>query len=697
GAGWILDLQPQGARPERSLEVRTETGNPGPRVLVEVETPGPVVELTDPDAGDRLFVVPLRPVLLGLAAARQYPEFALLPAPQGLAVAARTERLQVGLIPEGVEITTARGLLIRSDAVAPPAPAPVRQAETGTPLFAMHAWMRAGQPFVETRNALQRAAAEAPDTDRNPARLELAQFLFSRGMAAETLGVLRLVEDEAPAMTSRPQFLAMRGAARLLAAQQEEARADLEDPVLAGEPEAALWRGLELARARRWTAAAPLLRAGQHFVETYPDWLRADFALAGAEAGLEIGDPRMADGWLSLLGPGDLDEPLRSRVAYLRGRLLVADGSLAAGRQTLERAAAGRDRLTRARAGLALVDLGLADGSLAPRDAIEELERLRFAWRGDALEYEVLARLGKAYLDAGEYWEGLTVMRDALTVFPEGDRSALLTERMTAAFRALFTEGKASDLSPLRAMALHAEFRELTPAGADGDGILRHLAGRLVALDLFEPAAAILDDLVRNRLSGSPRARSIADLALVHLLDDKPDAALKALDLAGPDEAGATTRRRHLRARALAALGRTAEALRLLAGDRSRDGETLTADLQWRTADWSGATATYQRIVAGIDDAGPLSEEDARMVLRLAVAQTLAGDLDAARSLGGRYGRTMAATGQAAAFALVTTGSQGELGIDRIAATLAGVDDLRAQLKTYREGLEKPAPADGSS
>src|SRR3546814_17116332 len=74
-------------------------------------------------------------------------------------------------------------------------------------------------------------------------------------------------------------------------------------------------------------------------------------------------------------------------------------------------------------------------------------------------------------------------------------------------------------------MALYEEFRELTPAGSDGDAILRSLAGRLVALDLFEPAAAILDDLVRNRLTGPARGRAVADLALVHRLDGKPDRA----------------------------------------------------------------------------------------------------------------------------------------------------------------------------
>lgn len=704
-AGWAVTLSPQQTGPERTFDVRVEAApQGGSRVVIPVDSAGPVVEVTDPDAGDRLLIVPVGPVHLGVAGARNYPEFSLLPSPQGIAIGARTERLRVNAGPSAVEITTGRGLLLENAVVSPlgtpAAPAPPErrtEVDTGPPLFEFARWSRAGRPFNDVRAELQRAITTAPPLDRNPVRLELARFLLARGFAAEALGLLRLVSDDAPAIATRPQFLGMRAAAQTLSGRDEEARADFGDPVLAGEAEAALWRGLLLAHDQRWSEAAQRFRAGRRFVDTYPDWLRGKFALAGTEAAVETGDARMADDWLNLLVDARLEEPTRSRADYLRARMLLADGSLDAGREAMTRAAAGGDRLTRARAGLALVELGLADGTMTHDQAIAELERLRFAWRGDTLEYEVLARLGQAYLDAGKHWEGLTVLRNALSVFPEGDKTAALTERMTNAFRAIFSEGTATDLSPLKAMALYEEFRELTPSGADGEKILRSLAGRLVALDLFEPAATILDDLVRNRLTGAARGRAAADLALVHLLDNKPQTAIAALDLVRADDSGATIRRRHLRARALADLGRPAEAIRLLSGDSSREAYTLAADMHWRATDWPRAAAAYRQLLSGVEASAALEDDDARLVLRLAVSETLAGNKAGARELAAKYGRAIAATQHGPAFALVVSGTEAQPGIDKIAAALAGADDFKSQLKAYREALEKPAEGKGAS
>ncbi|MFX8778105.1 hypothetical protein ABTM50_19550, partial [Acinetobacter baumannii] len=83
---------------------------------------------------------------------------------------------------------------------------------------------------------------------------------------------------------------------------------------------------------------------------------------------------------------------------------------------------------------------------------------------------------------------------------------------------------------------LFYDFRELTPAGARGDEMIRKLADRLAQVDLLGRAAELLDHQVRNRLKGEERARTAVRLAVIQLLDKRAEAALKTIqDTAGPD------------------------------------------------------------------------------------------------------------------------------------------------------------------
>src|SRR3546814_6282862 len=112
--------------------------------------------------------------------------FSLLPAPQGIAVGARTERLRVDSRADAVEITTERGLLMRGAAGdSQPSIRRTRIEESRQPLFAFAEWERPRRPFNDVRIELQRALTVAPEEDRDAARLALARFFFAHGLAAD--------------------------------------------------------------------------------------------------------------------------------------------------------------------------------------------------------------------------------------------------------------------------------------------------------------------------------------------------------------------------------------------------------------------------------------------------------------------------------------------------------------------------------
>ena len=79
------------------------------------------------------------------------------------------------------------------------------------------------------------------------------------------------------------------------------------------------------------------------------------------------------------------------------------------------------------------------------------------------------------------------------------------------------------------ALALFYDFRELTPIGARGDEMIRRLADRLVSVDLLDQASDLLQYQVDHRLQGAARAQVATRLAVIYLMDRKPDRALAML------------------------------------------------------------------------------------------------------------------------------------------------------------------------
>ena len=86
-------------------------------------------------------------------------------------------------------------------------------------------------------------------------------------------------------------------------------------------------------------------------------------------------------------------------------------------------------------------------------------------------------------------------------------------------FRSLFLDGDADQMEPVRALALYYDFRELTPVGKEGDEMIRLLADRLVAVDLLDRAAQLLEHQVKFRLRREKKAQIGVRLAAIHLTD----------------------------------------------------------------------------------------------------------------------------------------------------------------------------------
>ena len=125
---------------------------------------------------------------------------------------------------------------------------------------------------------------------------------------------------------------------------------------------------------------------------------------------------------------------------------------------------------------------------MTPLEAIRELEKLRFAWRGEDFEYQLMKRLGQLQIAAGRYGEGLRSMHSLVANYPDNPDIGKVQEEMSDTFNRLFLNGEADKLNPVVAIGLYDEFQELTPSGTQGDEMIRRLADRLAGVDLLERA-----------------------------------------------------------------------------------------------------------------------------------------------------------------------------------------------------------------
>lgn len=679
-AGWKLSLSDKPATPA-AIPIRREPAAAGGRLRLVVASATNRLDLADPEVGDTLTVVPVAADARGIGTAVQYPQFMLLPTAQGIAVQPKSESVLVKVSASGVEIEAADGLLISPES-----------AGGRALLLDVERWRREGD-FASAKQTLQRTLASAPAAGRNAARFDLARFYFARGFHTDALAVLARLQADDPAAAKDRKFRALRGAARLQAGQLARAGDDLNDAALDGDPEIGLWRGWLKAEQGDAVAAKAAFATGADVLGDYPPELRGRFRLAMAKAALANSDPGVAEAALAALKGDHLERGDAALAILLRAEAAKLAGSKDDAKAGFEAASATLDRRVRPRAELARIEAALGADEIKPDEAIARLDALRYAWRGDDFEFGLLRRLGELQLGANDPRAGLGTLKQLVTRFAKAPDTPQVTRRMSETFEALFLEGGADKMPPLAALGLYYDFQELTPVGPRGDEMIRKLADRLVAVDLLGRAAELMGHQVKHRLIGEERARIAARLAVVQLLDRKPQAALDALR--GSAMAGLpgalVLERKILEARALTELARYADALQLLKGETAPEAEPLRTEIHWRAEAWAAAAASIEtRLGERWKGDKPFDAAERALVLQLATAASLAGDAPRLEAVRERYRSRLDGTAEADAFAVLTgrIDTRGKP-FRQLPTAIAEVGRFEAFMAGYREKLAK--------
>lgn len=700
---WRVRLLEDAPLPDQPLTV---AGGTTGGLVVDGSDGAAPLNVTDPVSGIRMILVPIRASSRGVVPTRQFVPFELLETAQGVAIRPRPDALPVASRRDGVEIGGGGGLPISAEALAPaalpPAPAaPVQEDDSeaarlmtemaigGRDPFDFARWVRTPDLITETRQALQQAIVSVAPPLRTGPRLTLARFLLANGFAAEASGVIETAIALEPGVADRVDVVALKGAAAYMQGHYDEAETAFNDPRFDQDPGYALWRAAVAAGRERHQQVGEYASGGVKVPADFPEALRVRMLVQIGQSALTSGRLEIGREILDNLSSMNLSPSDRAMTDYLSGLADKAAGNpeAAIGRW---RAIAdqGIDRRVSVLARLAQIQTEVETGAITAADGAAAIDKLRFDWRGDEIELQMLQLLGEMHEKAGNYHDALAAWKEAVTYYPDAQQSATLARRMSDTFSWLFVDGGASKLAPLDALALFYDYRELTPVGERGDEMIRIMADKLAAVDLLDEASELLRHQVAFRLNGADKSRVGARLALIRLLDNDPAGARQALqDSITADMTPALVeQRQRLEARALADLGEYPGAFAAIQGDDGAEARRLRAEFNWAQEKWGDAATAYRRVIEPVMNRPDARVDDvtAREALKAAVAAVLAGNDELRRELRQKLGSRMAETTVAGAFRFVTDPIARAESAD-FRAALSQVGSYESFLAAYRQ------------
>ena len=625
-ANWTLTFSDTMQTSTQPLSVVRNISDPGhSSITVPLAQPGRVHRIVDPEAGDTLLVITAMPPVRGFIKQQDFVDLSLLESIHGIAIHPNSDDVAVEMAPGKVTLSRPGGLTLSPvDVKAERAPTAIR------PIFDAEEWRknRKGN-FILKRNELIEAEAATKADQRAPARIDLARFYLANALYPEAKAVLDNSLAGAKPGTEDPIALVVHSVASSLMGRPELAIKDLDNPAVGSKYDSQLWRGLADAQMHKWAEAREKFKNSQFAITTLPMDLQRILIADAMRASLEVKDYSDADKRSTDLDVVGLTPEMKPEISVMRGRLAEAFGHEKDALSDYKKAIDSSDRAAAAEARLDQIALLQKRKEISQADALRELETAEATWRGDDLDVRALEMMARLYSEVGRYGEALAAVRTANKLDPNSELSRRGQDMASALFSDIFLGNKGDKLSPIDALGLFYEYRELTPIGRLGDEMIRRLADRLVDVDLLDQASELLQYQVDHRLEGAARAQVAARLAMIYLINRKPDRALAALRTTRIADLSGELRQQRLllEARAESDVGRHDLALDIISNISGREAIRLRSDIYWAARRWRESAEQIELYYGDRwKDFKPLSSAEKGDIIRAVIGYSLAED-----------------------------------------------------------------------
>jgi hypothetical protein len=686
GQSWTLMVGDTALAPSQPLSaVRNIADAAHANVQVPLARPGLKHRVPDPDAGDMLDIITALPPARGFIRRQDFVEFSLLESIHGVVVQLNSDDVGVEANSDKVVLTRPGGLTL-----SPIDAAPQRASTAARPIFDVGQWRKDQEgPFAVRHDELVTVTSRADAESLPLRRIDLARFYMARGMYHEAKGMADLAISDSKAGEENPSALIVHAVASAMMGRPAQTLKDIANPVLGPGYDAELWKAIAYAKQEKWVEARERFKNAELTMASLPPDLQRAALLLALRAALEVKDYAGASGRGSELEVVGITQELKPAATMLSAWLDEALGRDKDALAKYQQVIASPDRQSAAEAKLRELALREKRHEISNEDLLRDLEVLSVTWRGDGVEVQALQQLSHMYAEAGRYNDSLAAARTATERQPNSPSARQVQDEAQQLFSDIFLSSKGDSLPAVEALAMFYNFRELTPIGRRGDEMIRRLADRLVAIDLLDQASELLQYQVEHRLEGAARSQVASRLAMVYLMNRKPDRAIAALRTTRIADLNGELRQQRLllEARAQSDIGRRDLALDIISNVGGREAIRLRSDIFWSSRRWREASEQIELYYGERwRDFAPLTPAEKSDIIRAVVGYALAEDALGLARFRDKYAPLMNAGADKIAFDTASRPSSANSSeFAAIAKMAASVDTLDGFLREMKQ------------
>jgi len=666
----------------KTSNIRRRLSDPkDPAIDILISDTATLLKVTDPDYGDDLAVVTVKNSSNRMTIPYDFVDFDIIPAVAGAVIKPETDGIRIVAGSQFVAISSTNGLSIANDSQDDIVQAYIggetQNPGTDTPpvsnldrIYYFTDWgggMKS-HDYIEKRKELDQFMTMASDDNKLGVVLDLTKLTLSQNLGVEAFGYLQLASDMNPQIKDISEYHALRGAAHFLGGQYDIAKKYFENDKLNNISEAGLWHVATLAAMGDEEEALKAYNNNASLASIYPYEIKTQVL---APIALAMINQNRANDALKITELLDKDSETRTgeelaTLAYLKGRAQSVTGRPDEAISNLYKASLG-DKLGPygIRSELLLITDELAREVIDRPTAIQRMERLRFAWRGDDLETQIHQALGNLYIENNEPRTGLTILKRAASNAPTVEERRTIVRTMANAYKSIFLSDRFDGLDPLVSVAVYDEFKELTPVGEEGNKLIDSIADKLMSISLMSRATDVLRDKMNRLGQGQDAIRTGLRIAAIELLDREPENALVTLSevdkmiaaYRGEDKDELNSKIVLLKARGYSDTGNPKQALFMTEGLADTDDVIrLRIDTAWRSAQWVAVTENLSKLLdrESITASIPPTTEQSQLILNQAVALSLSDQYDALQRFADQYDLAMKQTPNYKTFQVVT-------------------------------------------